>query len=281
MRSYSSIFSSSSFYKLLKDDDYSFLDLKITRYDSSKVGREINTYYDYLKYVYYELSKNYKNEYIYKNTFLNKLLIDKYGIKNTIAINEFRVGNSIADIVLFNGSSKAFEIKTELDTDIRLKGQLQEYTKIFNKCYIITHESLIEKHLKLSDNIGIIVLKEKQNSLIMKEIRKAKRNFEVDAETLIRSIRTNEYQNIVKNHFGKLPQMDSFNMFEICKEKMKQIPNKQLHKLFIEEIKKRKSNTEILKSFDYILRQLFLAMNIDDKVYNEFDNKLNINIRFN
>jgi len=274
LRSYSSVFSRSSFIKLLQYDDYSFINAKIERYDLSKVGKQINTYHEYIQYIYRELRKQYRNEYIYKNTFINDLLLSKYGVKNTIAINEFRVGNSIADIVMFNGTSKAFEIKTELDTDKRLSGQLADYTKIFKECYIITHESLTEKYLQEDDHIGIIELIERPKSVIMHEVRAARENMEIDVDTLIRSIRTPEYKNIVKNQYGELPEMNSFNMFETCKGLMNYIPSEQLHKLFIEELKKRKSNTDIINSFCIELRQMCFAMNIDLNLYRELDCKL-------
>lgn len=275
MRSYSSIFSSTSFSKLLLDDDYSFLDSNIQRYDLSKVGKRIDTYYDYIRYIYNELRKKYRNEYIYKNTFINELLLDSYGIKETIAINEFSVGNSIADIVMFNGTSKAFEIKTELDSDKRLSGQLADYTKIFKECYIVTHESLIEKYLKEDDSIGIIELIEKPRSLKMREIRPAKVNSKIDPDTVMRSIRTNEYKNIIRHYYGDLPDMNSFNMFEICTDLMKMIPSEDLNSLFIDQLKKRKSNTKIIKSFIKELRQLGLAMNFDANTYEQLFVKLN------
>ncbi len=274
-RSYSSLFSSTSFVKLLKSDDYSFIDAKIKRYDLPKIGKTIDTYYDYIQYVYHKLHKQYKNEYIYKNTFLNKVLLDKYGIKDTVAINEFRVGNSIADIVLFNGTSKAFEIKTELDSNKRLSSQLTDYSKIFKECYIITHESLTEKYLKENEQVGVIEFIEHSNSVEMNEVRKAKENNTIDSETLIRSIRTSEYKNIVKRYYGDLPEMNSFNMFEICKEMMKYIPNDILHQLFIDELKNRKSNTQIIKMFHKELRQLFFAMNLNEKSFHEINCKLN------
>jgi hypothetical protein len=258
----------------LQHDDYSFINAKIERYDLTKVGKNINTYHDYIQYIYKVLRKQYRNEYIYKNTFINDLLLSKYGVKNTIAINEFRVGNSIADIVMFNGTSKAFEIKTELDSDKRLSGQLADYTKIFKECYIITHESLTEKYLQEDDHIGIIELIERPKSVIMHEVRPARENKEIDVDTLIRSIRTPEYKNIVRHHYGELPEMNSFNMFETCKGLMNHIPSDKLHYLFIEELKKRKSNTDIINSFCIELRQMCFAMNIDLNLYQELDCKL-------
>lgn len=274
LRSYSSVFSSTSFQKLLQYDDYSFLNAKIERFDKPKIGKSISTYYDYIQLIYRALTKQYRNEYVYKNTFVNKLLLDQYGVKNTVAINEFRVGNSIADIVLFNGTSKAFEIKTELDSNKRLEGQLTDYTKIFKKCYVITHETLIEKYLRENENIGVIELIERPKSLVMREVRAANENEHIDADTLIRSIRTPEYKSIVKKYYGYLPEMNSFNMFDTCRDLMKQIPNEQLNHLFIEELKKRKSNTEIICTFHNELRQLCLAMNINADLYQVLYSKL-------
>ena len=274
-RSYSSIFSSTSFAKLLKYDDYSFIDAKIERYDLLKVGSDINTYYDYIQYVYHQLKKDYKNEYVYKNTFINCLLLEKYRIKDTIAINEFRVGNSIADIVMFNGTSKAFEIKTELDSNKRLSTQIADYSKIFKECYVITHESLTEKYLRADNQIGIIEFIERPKSVLMREVRKAKENKTIDPETLIRSVRTSEYKNIIKKFYGELPEMNSFNMFEICKGMMKYIPQETLNQLFIDELKNRKSNTLIINIFREELRHLFFAMNLNEKTFNELDFKLN------
>ncbi len=274
LRSYSTIFSRSSFTKLLHHDDYSFINAKIERYDLSKVGKNINTYYDYIQYIYRELRKQYRNEYIYKNTFITDWLLSKYGVKNTIAINEFSVGNSIADLVMFNGTSKAFEIKTELDTDKRLSGQLADYTRIFKECYIITHESLVNKYLREEINIGIIALKERPKSVSLHLIRPATENKTIDVDTLIHCLRTSEYKGIVKKYYEELPEMNSFNMFETCKGLMKFIPEDQLHDLFIEELKKRKSNTNIINLFSIELRQMCLALNIDLNLYRELDYKL-------
>ena len=279
LRGYSAIYSTKSFAKLLNEDDYTFINANIYKYDHDKVGKSIISYYDYIKYTYQELRKKYRNEYFYKNTFINDLLLDKYGVKDTIAISEFRVGNSIADIVLFNGTSKAFEIKTELDSNRRLNSQLADYTKIFKESYIITHESLVEKYLQENENIGIIQLIEHPKSVSLCEVRHARENKLLDSNTIIRSIRTSEYKNIVLQYFGKLPEMNSFNMFETCKIFLKNIPNDKLNFLFINELKKRKSNTEIIGTYHKELRQLCLAMNMSAMTYAALHNKLSKTVK--
>ncbi len=274
LRSYASVFSSTSFLQLLKRDDFEFINKKIERYDGAKVGTSLFTYSDYIKYAYNSLKKDYRCEYVYKNELINELLLKKYGTKNTVVINEFKVGNSVADMVLFNGTSKAFEIKTKLDSEKRLNGQLNDYTRIFKECYVVTHESLIEKYLITDEKIGIIAITKKGHSHRMEEIRKAVVSDDIDVNVLMRSIRTQEYKNIIVDYFGQLPNVNGFRMFDECSLLMKQIPNNKLNDLFIAELKKRASNTQLLQSFYKELRQLCLSLKISQKDYQLLDLKL-------
>jgi len=261
---------------LLKGNDLGFINSKVKRFDETKLlAGEFITYSDYIHYVYSELSKKYRNEYFYKNSFINYKLLKEYGVQDTVVINEFKVGNSIADIVLFNGSIKAFEIKTELDSNRRLQGQIADYTKIFDYCYIITDASLVDKYLCESDSIGVIALDKLSRTVKLTEIRKAGKNDNIDPETLMRCIRTSEYKNIVSKFYGGLPEMNSFNMFEICSHLIRKIPPLQLRQLFLNEIKARRSNTSSLKHFKKELRQLALAMQLDERKYQKIISKLN------
>tara|TARA_R110000751_G_scaffold110711_3_gene208414 strand:+ start:2865 stop:3653 length:789 start_codon:yes stop_codon:yes gene_type:complete len=261
-------------------NDYKFINDKILEYDIDLRGGTILTYNDYIKYIYKELRKTYRNEYVYKNTFLNEIIIKNYGLKDSNVINEFRVGNSIADLVMFNGTSKAFEIKTELDSNKRLSNQLLDYKKIFKQSYIITHEHLKDKYLEEDADAGIIILKENPRSLKMEEVRPAKVNKTICPRTLMRIVRTQEYKNIVISYYGYLPKMNSFNMFEVCEKLITKIPNDLLNKLFIEELKKRKTNTKNLKVYQKELTQLSLAMNLGEKKYSKLVEALNQPIKY-
>ncbi|MCF8369430.1 MAG: sce7726 family protein [Bacteroidales bacterium] len=275
MRSYSSVFSSTSFIKLIENDDFTFIDSKINRYDKSRVqSGNIVSYLDYIKFIYSELSKQYNNEYFFKNTFINSLLLKKYGVKNTILINEFRVGKSVADLVLINGESQAFEIKTKLDSPKRLNGQITDYSKVFKKCYIITDETLVDKYAHEDKSLGIIALKKKARIFQMEEIRPAESNEKFDPNVAMRCLRTHEYKNIVKTYYKELPEMNSFNMFNICHELINDIPIDSLVTLFNTEIKKRKTATTSLKGVNKELRQLVLALNLNNENYKLLDSKL-------
>ncbi len=264
LRNYSSVFSRSVFTDIIKYNDFSRLNSLFSKYNVSL--KSTKTYADYLKYLYRNIKKGYRCEYVYKNELINQLLLKKYGTKNTIAFNEFRVGESIADFVLFNGESKAFEIKTEFDTDKRLQQQLKNYSKLFQKCFVVIPVELVTQYKgSISKNIGIISLSLVKDRVVLNEVREAVCNQFIDTTILMRSLRTSEYKNIVTAYFGHLPEVSCFEMFDACEEYINQIPLSDLNRLFLVEIKKRKNSTHLLKSLPAEIRQICLSMNLSKK----------------
>ena len=83
---------------IIRFNDFEHLLWVYNNYDSGVVRAD--SYLDYLKLVYRSLASNYRCEYVYKNEIIKKLL-SKYGVKSTAVFNEFKVGNSIADIAFF------------------------------------------------------------------------------------------------------------------------------------------------------------------------------------
>ena len=60
--------------------------------------------------IYQYLKKEYQNEYFYKNTLLNKLLLGIHSPRTTTALTEVPVGNSKADFILLNGKAVVYEL---------------------------------------------------------------------------------------------------------------------------------------------------------------------------
>ena len=73
------------------------------------------TYANIFEILYDRLKKEYRNEYFYKNTLLNKLLLGVHSTNTTTALAELPIGKAKADFVLINGKAVVYEIKTELD----------------------------------------------------------------------------------------------------------------------------------------------------------------------
>lgn len=261
LRDYSTLFSRKEVLSWLKMD-FTSIDYKIARYDENWINSKKATYLDYLKYVYSVLEKNYQNEYIFKNKFLNEWLISELSEGNAKVFSEFRVGNSVADLVMFNGYSKVFEIKTEFDSDFRLPTQLENYTKAFNQLYLIVPENKLAIYEKYDYKVGLITFNSK-NDNSFRLVRKATNNLEIDAAIIMNILHTNEYKSIVKKHFNYLPEMTSFNQFKICSELISKISQNELNRLFINQIKKRGDNKALSSRYYKEFNQLFLALKMD------------------
>ena len=260
MRSYSSAFSRALFTDIIKYGDCSRLDAIHDRYDGKR--KKEKTYFSYLKYLYRQISINYRCEYVYKNELI-ELLIKKYAHSNTIIFNEFRMQKSIVDLAMFNGNSRAFEIKTEYDTTRRLIGQLVDYTRVFQLCYVVIPANMLETYEKdIPPYIGIVLMRESGGVLELDEARPAVENKNIDAGMMMKCLRTKEYENMVIEEFGKLPDVPYYEMYEACEEKLYDMPPDKLHQYFLKEIEKRKNNMCLLKKAPRELRQMYLQLGL-------------------
>lgn len=278
LRDYSSLFLRNEAVSWM-NKDFSSLNRKIERYDERWIKSSKSTYYDYLKYVYSILEHNYQNEYILKNEFLNKWLIKELGQSNSIIFSEYRVGKAIADLVMFNGHSKVFEIKTEYDNDSRLELQLKNYRKAFNQIFLIVPENKVQLYEKYESDIGIITFNSEKPDKFHR-FRDAELNQIVDMKTIMHILHTSEYKEIVKKFFGELPKMTSFNQFNICSELIKQIPNHDLNLFFIEQMKQRNFENKFSSRYYKEFNQLSLALKLNKVSQKRMIQNLKVPLKF-
>lgn len=264
MRSYSSAFSRKVFNDILLFNDFSQIDWIYHQYD--KASRTFDTYLNYFKYIYSLLIKKYRCEYVYKNEIINKVLLKllkSHGTRDTVAFNEFKVGKSIVDIAFFNGESKAFEIKTDLDSSKRLPKQIEDYKKLFDKCYIVIPENKYEYYEEsVEPEIGILVLSKNNGKIKIQTSREALRNEMIDSDVLINCLRTEEYKRLVTSEIGHVPDVPGANLYDYCKGVIETLPVKRLKSFFLDAIKTRKNNTNILSASPQELRQICLSLEL-------------------
>lgn len=275
LRYYSSMFSRKILNDILVYDDFSKIKETIHNFD---IDNQWNgkTYLDYYQYLYAILQRNYQCEYVYKNEIISKYLIKVFSHKDTIAFSEFHVNQSIADLVLFNGTSRAYEIKTEYDSDKRLQHQLADYCKLFELCFLATSIDKVSYYEGLlPEQVGIIAINFKNQAPRFSTLKKAITNQKIDIDTLMRSVRTSEYINITRYVCGKVPDVSIFDMYEACRDMLHHTENDKVRKAFKKEIKKRKSSSPYIPNYAECLRQMCLAINIQPSSYNVLFEKLN------
>ena len=217
--------------------------------------------------LYSEFKKNYKCEYVYKNTIVNKMLLGRHSLNTSTLISELNVGKSKADIVIFNGTSTVYEIKTELDSLNRLEAQLEDYLKCFDKIYVITTLENIKKlENKLSGKIGLIEYTKRGT---LREHKKAESNKQnIDKKSLFSLFRKNEMLNIIKKIGFEIPDVHPRYLREECEKIFLKLSNEEAHNIAIEEIKKRKiknEQKEIIEMAPESLKFFFLAENLNKK----------------
>ena len=174
--------------------------------------------------IYNYMKKKYRNEYFYKNQILNKILIGKHSLNTTSAIKELQIGNSIADFLVINGEAQVFEIKSGLDNLQRLYGQVNDYYKAFKYVNVIMDEKHLSavKHLLPYENVGLYILT-KRNTI--RKIRKAiEKKDSLNHTVIFQILRKKEYESILKEYYGKVPQVADYYYYEACLDWFKTIP---------------------------------------------------------
>ncbi len=238
------------------------------------------TFSNLLSQLYVQMTHNYCNEYLYKNVILNKCFIDKYGLEDTVLMDEFKIGKSVADIILLNGEIKIFEIKTDLDSLKRLDNQLADYQMIANKVSIVTTQKYINE---LSQRYGASpygIIEFRKGELYEHKTAESNTNF-LSHEAMFKAIRKEEYIDIVKSHFGVLPTVPNTQIFQECLKLVKEIPILKFQKLVIRQLKRRKiKNPDLLvgSQLPKELRFICHSLNLDKNQYLILHNLLNTTI---
>ncbi|MCF8297006.1 MAG: sce7726 family protein [Saprospiraceae bacterium] len=277
IRSLAQIISPSNFKKIVRESDYSSTFYKIKNYTSSN---ESTTNLDAINNIYSYLLKNYKNEYVYKNILTDKLLLKKYSLKNTIALSELNIGNSIADFVILNGEASIYEIKTELDNLDKLQKQISDYYRFGDKVYIVTSSKYVDKLLDLYQNssVGIIELTTRN---ALKTIKQAIKQSTFSHEILFKTLRKQEYLELIEEYFKFLPDVSNTKIFRECLALAKEINISIFQKLVIQKLKLRNiSNPNIFreKSIPESLKHICYTLDFSKNEYEVLDSFLNKNI---
>lgn len=213
---------------------------------------------------YLFLEKNYKNEYVYKNMIARKILIGRHSMKSSTMLSEFRVGTNKADLVLLNGCSTCYEIKTEYDSLVRLEDQLTSYTKIFNKVVVVCASKMITEVIHLiPDNVGVI---EFTDSCILKPIREPHENYSIDLELMMKSLRKEEYLSIAEQIYKLKIDVPNTQLFDYCFNIISKADPEFVNKLFLTTLKKtRKNNAEAINLMPIHLTNALISFKFDNR----------------
>lgn len=214
---------------------------------SKNNGQIISEIYSYLK-------NRYRNEYFYKNTLLNKLLLGVHKPTTTTALTEIPVGKSKADFVLINGKAVVYEIKTALDTFERLETQLADYYKAFDHVAVLTdkkNEIAITKLLE-GTPVGIYLMTKRNQLHCVREPERYTKK--LSAEEIFKVMNKEEYESLLLRFYPTLPDVQPVRYYRACKDCFCNIDLSASYSAYLEELKKR--NKIIVEQYDKVPYEL-------------------------
>jgi hypothetical protein len=225
-----------------------------------------------ISHIYSVIDREYRNEYFYKNTLLNKLLLGRHSVNTTTALTEIPVGKSKADFIMINGIGHVYEVKTGLDNFDRLETQTRDYYRAFDHVSIVTDDANYKKACREIQNpyTGMVLLS-KEGTL--KEIREPKRYCEMlERKEMFKILRKHEFESVIERVYGNLPITSQVEYYDACYEMFNNVGIEKLYRLFLKELKKRSiAKSDIKERAPKELRSIAYFSNYKESDFNRLE----------
>ena len=188
--------------------------------------------------VFWLLNSTYRCDYVYRTAITNKLFLRRYSPATTTLLPELRVWRSKVDLAMFNGTSVAYEIKSDLDNVGRLETQLRDYSEMFDRIFVVTHQGqLTSLRANLAPHVGILVL---TDALSFRVERDATSNVDnVRTTTMVDALRREEVLSLTRSVLGALPASTSVGLIDECVRALASRPARDVHSAMVAVLKRR------------------------------------------
>lgn len=184
------------------------------------------------------LQGQYRCEYVYKAAIADRIVFGRHSPTTAGLQVELPVARSIVDVAIFNGTSSAYEIKTEFDSNRRLVTQTSDYLRAFERVYVVTHPDLALRYLEIADErVGVLSLCRRGR---LAEKRKATCDLSrIDPLVLFRMLRREEYTQIVEDVYGEQPSLPNGYISSHYSKLFAALSPSVAHSLFVRAMRSR------------------------------------------
>lgn len=212
-----------------------------------------------------QLLQSYRNEYVFANAITNQLLLRKHGCRGAPAtarlVAEFWVGDVRADLAIFDDTSSVYEIKTEFDSLVRLPRQLEGYSRLFDRVYVVTSPVMCGSILAATPaHVGVLNLGP-TGELV--QLRPAASNLDrVDTRVICRAMRELEVLDICRRLTGQPLDMSNGVRVQACWEIFSTLSPLEAHREMVNAIRVRRihqARQDLVAVAPYSLKHLCLS----------------------
>jgi hypothetical protein len=211
--------------------------------------------------------KDFRYEYAYRAAVTHKILLGTHSLNTASMLSEFRVGACKADLVILNGTSTVYEIKSERDNLDRLPSQIASYFKVFSRVNIITSENHVDAVLgSVSADVGVLLL---SNRLKISTVREAQdRLADLCPLTLLDSLHRNEAFEILRAFDVPIPDVPNTRLHGELATIFARLPPRKLHECMIRVLKETRSLlplSELARALPKSLKPLAFSTSIRER----------------
>lgn len=184
--------------------------------------------------------EGHRQEYVYKAAITQKILLGQYSLRTASMLTEFRVGKCKADLVILNGTSRAYEIKSERDSLARLERQINAYRNVFAEVFVIAASGHVDSVIaSVPHDVGILRLNARYQ---ISKVRDAiDRSSLVSPVAIFDSIRTEEARMILQDFGIPSPAVSNTELNRVLRESFISLDASQAHAGFVRVLKKTRN----------------------------------------
>lgn len=177
-----------------------------------------------------------RDEYVYRAALTRNILLGRHSLKTASMLTEFRVGACKADLVILNGTSTVYEIKSDRDSLARLTNQIANYRKVFSKIYVIAGELHVPDVLEHTpSDVGVMSLVRWDR---IHTVREAKEGLDhICTVTLFDSLRASEARMILERLGVAVPDVPNTKLRAAMSECFSQLSAAQVHAEMVRTLK--------------------------------------------
>lgn len=226
--------------------------------------REIRSVSATLELAFGHLRSHYRNEYVYKAAVIDRIVFGRHSPATSAVGMELHVGKSIVDIAIFNGTSTAYEVKSELDSPRRLTSQTADYLKAFDKVYVVAPRNNAHRYeLCCDQRVGIMELNERGS---LSTIREAMSNLHsIDTRALFKMLRREEYVAAIERLLGQKITLPNGLVSQYCEQEFCKLSVQDAHAIHLKAMRRRTTDKDFvgyLRALPSHLRALGYSSNL-------------------
>lgn len=147
-----------------------------------------------------------RDDYVYKAAVINKIVLGRRSLNTVSVVDEFRLHESRADLLLIDSELHAVEIKSDRDSLARVEAQVASYRLVCPKVSVVTNPGMEDQLLRrLPESTGIYVLTDRMTlrALRLPNIDRS----EIDVKALLDCIRIQEIRGAARLLGVEIPKV--------------------------------------------------------------------------